>query len=165
LIHLIYYTSGSGLPLISTRNDEYYKLHFIDIGLMTKASRIPADILLQENFFALNRGSTMEQLVGQELLAYTLPEEDGSLYYWDREKKGSTAEIDYIVAVDNHVIPIEVKAGSTGRLKSLQVFMQEKKCLLGIKISMDKLELKNNILCIPAYMIQSLPRLVRGLIG
>lgn len=162
LIHLIYHTSGSGLPLISTRNDERYKLHFLDVGLMTKASRLPADLLLQENFFVLNRGSTMEQLVGQELLAYTPAEEDGSLNYWSREKKGSSAEVDYIIAVDNHVIPIEVKAGSTGRLKSLQVFLQEKKCPLGVKISTDPLAIKNNILCVPAYMIQSLPRLVRG---
>lgn len=161
LIHLIYHTSGSGLPLISTRNEQHFKLHFIDVGLMTKASRLPADILLQDNFFALNRGSTMEQLVGQELLAYTPANEPGSLYYWDREKKGSSAEIDYIVAIDDCVIPIEVKAGSTGRLKSLQVFLQEKKHPLGVKISMDPLTIKNNVLCIPAYMIQSLPRLVR----
>jgi len=161
LIHLIYHTSGSGLPLISTRNDQRFKLHFIDVGLMTKASRLPADILLQENFFALNRGSTMEQFVGQELLAYTPAEEAGSLDYWSREKTGSSAEVDYIVAVDDYVIPIEVKAGSTGRLKSLHVFLQEKKHPLGVKISMDPLAIKNNILCVPAYMIQSLPRLVR----
>lgn len=165
LIHLIYHTSGSGLPLISTQNDQRFKLHFIDVGLMTKASRLSAEILLQENFFALNRGSTMEQLVGQELLAYTPAEEPGSLNYWSREKSGSSAEVDYIVAVDNHVIPIEVKSGSTGRLKSLQVFLQEKKYPLGVKISMDPLTIRNNILCVPAYMIQSLPRLIRNEIG
>lgn len=160
LIHLIHQTSGSGLPLISTRHDERYKLHFIDVGLMTKTSRIPPEVLLQEDFFALNRGSTMEQLVGQELLAYTPPEEAGALYYWSRDKKNSTAEVDYLIAVDNHVIPIEVKAGATGRLKSIQVFMQEKKSPLGVKISLDKLSLTNNILSLPAYMISSLSRLV-----
>lgn len=162
LIHLIYHTSGSGLPLISTQNDQRFKLHFIDVGLMTRASRLSADILLQEKFFTLNRGSTMEQFVGQELLAYTPAEEAGSLNYWSREKTGSSAEIDYIIAIDDHIIPIEVKAGSTGRLKSLQVFLQEKKYSLGVKISMDPLGIKNNILCLPAYMIQSLPRLVRN---
>lgn len=165
LIQLIYQTSASGLPLITTRHDERYKLHFIDVGLMTKSSRIPADILLQEDFFALNRGSTMEQLVGQELLAYTPAEEQGALYYWNRDKKHSTAEVDYIIAVDNHVIPVEVKAGATGRLKSLQVFMQEKKSPLGVKISLDKLAMTNNILSVPAYMISSLPRLVRQVLN
>jgi predicted AAA+ superfamily ATPase len=162
LIHLIYHTSGSGLPLISTRNEQRFKLHFIDVGLMTKASRLPAAILLQEKFFTLNRGSTMEQFVGQELLAHTPAEEAGSLNYWSREKTGSSAEVDYIVAIDDHIVPIEVKAGSTGRLKSLQVFLQEKKCTLGVKISLDPLAIRNNILCVPAYMIQSLPRLVRN---
>ena len=162
LIHLIYYTSGSGLPLISTQQDQRFKLHFIDVGLMTKASRLPADVLLQENFFALNRGSTMEQFVGQELLAYMKAGEPESLHYWSRDKKGSSAEVDYVVAVDDQIVPIEVKAGSTGRLKSLQVFLGEKKYSLGVKISMDSLSVKNNILCVPAYMIQSLPRLVRN---
>jgi predicted AAA+ superfamily ATPase len=163
LIHLVYQTSGSGLPLISTRNDQRFKLNFIDVGLMTKASRLPADILLQDNFFALNRGSTMEQFIGQELLAYTPTDEQGELYYWSRDKKGSSAEVDYLIGVDNDVIPIEVKAGSTGRLKSLQVFLQEKALSLGVKISLDPLAIKNNILCLPAYMIQSLPRLVRNI--
>jgi len=161
LIHLIYHTSGSGLPLISTRNDQRFKLHFIDVGLMIKASRLPAELLLQDNFFALNRGAIMEQFVGQELLAYTPAEEAGTLNYWSREKKGSSAEVDYVVAIDDRVIPIEVKAGSTGRLKSLQVFLAEKNHSLGVKISMDPLAIKNNILCVPAYMIQSLPRLIR----
>ncbi|WP_198424167.1 DUF4143 domain-containing protein [Candidatus Rhabdochlamydia porcellionis] len=48
-----------------------------------------------------------------------------SLYYWQREKKG--AEIDYIIQHENQVIPLEVKVGSTGTLKSLHQFMKEKK--------------------------------------
>ena len=132
---------------------------------MLKASRLPAQLLLQNDFFALNRGAIMEQFVGQELLAYTPADEVGSLDYWCREKKGSSAEVDYIVAIDEHVIPIEVKAGSTGRLKSLQVFLTEKQYTLGVKISMEPLGMKNNILCVPAYMIQSLPRLVKRFYG
>jgi predicted AAA+ superfamily ATPase len=152
LIHLIY----------RTRNDQRFKLHFIDVGLMVKASRLSAELILKDDFFALNRGAIMEQFVGQELLAYTPAEESGALYYWSREKKGSSAEVDFIVAVDDQVIPIEVKAGSTGRLKSMQVFLAEKNYSLGVKISMDPLSIKNNVLCVPAYMIQSLPRLVKS---
>lgn len=161
LIHLIYQTNGSGLPLISTRDEQRFKLHFLDTGLMVKATHLPANILLQDDFFSLNRGSIMEQLVGQELLAYTAAEEPGALYYWSRDKKGSMAELDYLVAVDDQIIPIEVKAGSTGRLKSLQIFLQEKQYPLGVKISLDPLSLKGNILSLPAYMIRSLPNLVR----
>lgn len=115
--------------LLSGRHDERFKLYFIDVGLMTKASRVPAESLLRDDFFALNRGSTMEQLVGQELLAYADASEPSDLYYWSREKKGSAAEVDYVVAIDDKVVPIEVKAGSTGRLKSLQVFLQEKNAI------------------------------------
>ena len=48
-------------------------------------------------------------------------------YYWNREKKGSSAEVDYLIAHQDKVVPVEVKAGTTGTLKSLHVFVAEKK--------------------------------------
>lgn len=165
LVHRIHHTAASGLPLSTTKHEEQYKLHFLDVGLMTKATRLPADLLLREDFFSLNRGSMMEELVGQELLAYEPNNQVGELYYWSRkkEKSSSQAEVDYVIAVDDRIVPIEVKAGTTGRLKSLHLFMQEKHAPFGVKVSTQPLSLEKNILNVPAYMLQSLPRLVRAL--
>ena len=102
-----------------------------------------------------------EQFVGQELLAYSDPHLLPQLFYWEREKQGSRAEVDYILSIDRSIIPIEVKAGTQGKLKSLLQFMKEKKPHLAIRISQDRLSFENQILSIPFYLISELPRLVR----
>ena len=57
------------------------------------------------------------------------------------------------------VVPIEVKAGKTGRLKSLKMMMEEKKLPLGVKISSAPLSFEDNVLSVPFYMIHHLERL------
>lgn len=81
------------------------------------------------------------------------------MYYWEREKKGSDAEVDYVIEMGNHIIPIEVKAGEIGSLRSLKQFMIEKKAPLGLRISQAPLFLERNILSVPFYLIQEIPRL------
>jgi predicted AAA+ superfamily ATPase len=71
-------------------------------------------------------------LVGQELLAYADPEQPPQIYYWSREVKGSEAEVDFVIPHNGRVIPIEVKAGATGSLRSWRQFMQDKNCKMGV---------------------------------
>jgi uncharacterized protein len=85
----------------------------------------------------INSGGMAEQLVGQQLRtimpAYIPP----SLYYWQRGKKGAEAEVDYIIQHENQIIPLEVKAGKTGTLKSLHQFMKEKKKTVAVRVNSD----------------------------
>lgn len=108
----------------------------------------------------LNRGYLAEQFVGQELLTIKPTYQQSDLFYWEREKVSSAAEVDYVTHVDSQIIPIEVKAGKTGRLKSLQVFLEEKKLPLGVRISQHPLNREKNILSLPLYMIPKLNRLI-----
>ena len=108
----------------------------------------------------LNRGSQAEQFAGQELLAYRKPYIQSELFYWDRQKPNSSAEVDYIINVNERVIPIEIKAGKTGSLRSLQLFLNEKNYSLGIRLSMKPLEISNRVFSIPLYMINEIPRLI-----
>jgi len=48
------------------------------------------------------------------------------LFYWQKEQSKGSAEVDYIIQEKSSIIPIEVKAGKSGRLKSLHIFMREK---------------------------------------
>ena len=64
-----------------------------------------------------NAGAVAEQLAGQELLAGGDPRQPGALYYWAREARASSAEIDFLTACGTRVVPIEVKAGKTGALR------------------------------------------------
>ncbi|MEM1243800.1 MAG: DUF4143 domain-containing protein, partial [Pseudomonadota bacterium] len=160
-IYQAYHTSANGLPLYSGTNEKKFKLFFLDIGLILNALDLSAEIILNEHLILLNRGALAEQFVGQELIAYAPNYKIASLYYWEREKTGSTAEIDYVINVDSNITPIEVKAGKSGRLKSLQVFLNEKKLNLGVQISQGQFKFENRILTIPLYLIAELPRLVR----
>jgi predicted AAA+ superfamily ATPase len=160
IINPIYCTQASGLPLNTTQIENKFKLLFLDVGLVQYTSRLGADILLTDDILLLNRGSLAEQFVGQELLTLMPAYEHSELFYWQRDKPSSTAEVDYVTHIGSKIIPIEVKAGKTGRLKSLQVFLQEKKLPLGVRISQQSLSYEKNILSIPFYMIAELERLV-----
>ena len=115
-----------------------------------------------------------EQLVGQLLRTVTPAYIPPSLYYWQRGKKGAEAEIDYIIQYENQVIPIEVKAGTTGTLKSLHQFMKEKKKTIAIRFNSDvprlgPVQVKDslgssieyNLLSLPFYLLGQLHRLIK----
>jgi len=161
IIHRVYHTAAQGLPLAASIHEKKFKLLFLDLGLIQRAMGLDLESFLQEPLMQINQGRLAEQFVGQELAAYSKPYEEPQLYYWEREQRGSLAEVDYVIQAGNDIYPVEVKAGKTGRLKSLQIFLKEKNVKLGICISQNPLSLEGNILYIPLYMISELPRLVK----
>lgn len=171
ITHSIYHTSANGLPLSLGVNEKKFKLLFLDVGLVKHALGLEAATLLSEDLMLINQGDLAEQFVGQELIAYQKSYEAASLFYWEREKTGSQAEVDYIVSIGPHIYPIEVKAGKTGRLKSLNLFLHEKalasKQSIGICISQKPLSFERSasqgILNVPFYMIHELPRLINSI--
>lgn len=70
------------------------------------------------------RGAVAEQFVGQELLAHG-GSENNRLYYWKRAAKSSSAEVDFVVVRNGKIYPVEVKSGPKGRMKSLQILLDE----------------------------------------
>jgi predicted AAA+ superfamily ATPase len=157
-----YAVSASGLPLASQLNEKKMKLFFLDIGLIMRALQIESQLYYEENLLLINQGALAEQFVGQELLAYHDPFDESQLFFWSREKSSSQASVDFVIAISGHIIPIEVKSGKTGRLKSLHLFMEEKKSTCGIRISQSELSLENKIMSIPLYLISEIPRLIKG---
>jgi predicted AAA+ superfamily ATPase len=160
VIHTVHSTSGSGIPLKFHRNEQKYKLLFLDIGLIQQANQIDPEQIWSGDLTLINSGMLAEQFVGQELLNLGEFYEEKELFFWEREKMGSDAEVDYIMSYKSHIIPIEVKAGKSGRLRSIKIFMEEKNSLLGIRISQKPLSFEENILTVPFYMIQQIPRLI-----
>jgi uncharacterized protein len=156
--------SASGVPLGAQINEKTFKLFFLDTGLVNRASGLGADIIADKDIILVNRGALAEQFVAQELMAYANPFEKGGLYWWEREKAGSSAEIDFILSQGTTLFPIEVKAGKIGKLRSLKIFMEEKKAPLGIRISQLPLCLEDHVLTVPLYLIEQLPRLIKKLI-
>lgn len=166
LIHQIWASQATGLPLNALINPKKYKLLFLDIGLVKASSNLDTELMLRKDLMLVNKGNLAEQYVGQELLALAQPYSAGELYYWERDAPGSSAEVDYVINVGEKIIPIEVKSGKSGTLRSLNYFLQHISSgkPLGIKISMQPLGLHDNILSIPLYMISQLDRLVKEII-
>lgn len=110
----------SGLPLGASASAKVFKALMLDLGLMRYLSRMPDDVeYARGDLLAIYRGAMAEQFVGQEMLV----SQNGSLYYWDRQAKSSSAEIDYLAVLNGRIHPVEVKSGATGSLRSLHLFL------------------------------------------
>ncbi len=160
VIYKVHRTSASGNPLAAQIKENKFKLLFLDIGLVKASQMLDIELLQQKDLLLVDRGMLAEQFVGQELLAYGDPYLPKKLYYWEREKKGSEAEIDYVININDKILPIEVKAGKTGSLRSLQLFLTEKNQTIGLRFSMHPLSFDGRILSVPLYMVHEVKRLV-----
>jgi hypothetical protein len=79
------------------------------------------------------------------------------LYYWHREARTSNAEVDYVVPVGPRLVPVEVKSGAVGAMRSLHLFLEEKpQHTLGVKVSQDNFSRHGKILSLPLYALSRL---------
>ena len=153
LVKFIYKTSG--IPLGANFNPQRFKLLFIDIGLMQRACDLNIARWITDSYNLINAGPVAEQFVGQEICANANFKRE-KLYYWARDKRGSSAEVDYLIEHLGGVTPVEVKAGTSGRLKSMQLLLKSNRDISeGIKVSLDNFEKENNIRSIPLYAFGS----------
>jgi predicted AAA+ superfamily ATPase len=113
--------SPAGLPLSATASERTFKALIVDIGLMQNLSGLAVNTeFARSDLLSVYRGALAEQFVGQELMAVL----DGEVYFWSRDAKSSTAEVDFLFAMHNQVCPVEVKSGAAGRLKSLHLLLE-----------------------------------------
>lgn len=161
IIQPVYATAASGPPLAAQQDEQKFKVTFLDIGLMQNACGLQAKVMLEKNLLRINAGALAEQFSGQEINAYDDHYREPRLFFWARDQKSSMAEVDYVIELDGQVLPVEVKAGKTGRLKSLKLFLKEKKTPLGIRVSQENLSFYDQILSVPLYLMEQIPRLVR----
>lgn len=167
LIHKVKVSSANGLPLGAEEKDAHFKPLFLDIGLMNRlAGWVPA---VDEDLTTVHSGALAEQHVGQELRACGPAYESTRLHYWARERRDANAEVDYVWAHQGQIFPIEVKAGKSGSLKSLHVFLQEKKRRLGVRFNSDLPSwgrglkagaLEYDLISLPLYLAGQLARLL-----
>ena len=160
VVKRIYATAASGLPLSATVNEKKFKLHFLDVGLAQRKSGLDAALLFSQDIMQLNQGALAEQVVAEELLAYQDPFVAGELFFWARDAKNASAEVDFIVNLGGKIIPIEVKSGSLGHLKSLHRLLAERDLPLGVRICNAPLSCQDKIVTVPFYLINQVQRLI-----
>jgi uncharacterized protein len=151
------HTAANGLPLGAEINPKQRKMLLLDTGIFQRLKGLNiGGLLLEDDFSAINKGSITEQYTGLELLKSSSPFRSESLYYWHREAKSSSAEVDYIIQKANQIIPVEVKSGKTGSMKSLHMFMSEKKSRTGVRISLENFSVLENVQIYPLYAVSDL---------
>lgn len=163
---------GNGIPLGADRLEREFKVALLDngllhaaLGLTLRAGIGPGDLV--------NEGPIAEHLVGQMLADLSPRFLEPSLWYWARHKQGAEAEVDYLLQHGTEVVPIEVKAGATGTLRSLHRFVAEKKARLAVRVSSGPPQFAAVVanahghaprefwlLSIPFYLVPELPRLL-----
>ncbi len=139
------HTDANGLPLGNERDDSYRKMLLLDTGLMLRLlnmamgdiTEITTHILTATAVDLVNKGPMAEMLAGLELLHYRTPNLQHELFYWTRQARNATAEVDYILPYNMQVLPFEVKAGVQGGMKSLWDFMREKGLSQAIRCSLE----------------------------
>ncbi len=173
ICHKIFHTSGNGLPLGAEANEKFFKVLMVDIGLVSIQLGLSRLKLTDaRDFIFKNKGSLAEQFVGQQIRLIQSALEDTALYYWQRTS-GRQGEIDYIIQYGTTIIPVEVKAGAKGAMKSLHQFMFDKKLDLAVRCDQNAqalymMDVKTTIgdrvsyklLSIPFYLVEVLPSLL-----
>jgi hypothetical protein len=122
LIKLVYPCTSVKMP-IKPNLGRKPRLHVLDTGLINHSLKIMGELVFNDDISETHLGIIAEHIVGQELLA-TGFSISNDLYSWTREKADSSAEVDYILPYKSKLIPIEVKSGSIGKLRSLHQFME-----------------------------------------
>lgn len=158
----VLHTSGNGLPLGAESNDKFFKGLMVDIGLasvqlgLSSMSRRDA-----KNIVFSNRGGLSEQFVGRQLRSAQTPSADPQLFYWQRTG-GRLGEIDYIIQNGSRIVPVEVKSGPAGSMKSLHQFMAEKNLDLAVRCNqnlpaVDDIRVKTTLGTPVEYRLVSIP--------
>lgn len=134
----VHHSSANGVPLGAEKKDTLFKIIFMDVGLLCSALNINELNIEGEGPSLINKGAVAEQFIGQHLLYSGEYFQVPSMFYWVREAKSTSAEIDYLMSIDHRVLPIEIKAGATGTLRSLHQFCQEKKCRYAMRFNAER---------------------------
>jgi len=167
-------TDANGVPLGAEKNEKFFKVNFLDVGLCSAQLKLSLKAITVDNELSLvNAGGIAEQMTGQLLRTLDPLFIDPEMYYWNRHDAGADAEVDYVIQHVSQVIPVEVKAGKPGSLKSLHLFMQYKKRQSAVRVysglptksmvaykNKDGEIIRYELRSIPFYLVSELHRLL-----
>ena len=154
IIYPVTHSSANGLPLAAEMNAKHRKYLIFDTGIFQRFLKLDlGQLLYADNLEQVNKGALAELFVGLELLKAAPCTNPVQLYYWQREKPGSSAEVDYVVQCNSDIVPLEVKSGTKGSMQSMFQFLSEKNYIYGIRCSMENFGQYQNVKIYPLYGI------------
>ncbi len=174
VVHQVAHTSANGLPLGAGRDERHSKALFLDVGLANRLCGL--DLVGTEELITVIEGALAEQFVGQQLLCAGPAFEDPQLYYWAREARNANAEVDFVISRNQEILPVEVKAGKSGTLRSTFQFLLEKRRNRAVRFHTGSPALEDvklpgeegttvQLLSLPLYAVGQLDRLLGEAFG
>jgi predicted AAA+ superfamily ATPase len=122
LIQLIYPTTDTEPPIIANLKKRP-RLQFLDTGLVTNSLMLQGEMIGIKDLNNIYRGKIIQHLIAQEFIS--IHDDSGyKPHFWVREEKNSNAEVDMIYQFGRYIVPVEVKSGKQGSLKSLHQFVE-----------------------------------------
>jgi predicted AAA+ superfamily ATPase len=164
LLTLVPHSTANGLPLGGSVHARNRKILLLDVGLAHALLATPAGAAFPrwQQLADAVRGRLSAQLAGQQLRVLA-PEagDEPSLHYWQRSG-GRPGEIDYLVQTGQRIVPVELKSGASGAMKSLHQFVYERGVKLALRCdtnppSVQDLEVKTTLGDPVRYRILNLP--------
>jgi len=156
LVIPVTHSSSNGIPLGAEINSRKRKMLIIDTGIFQRLLDLDISNILNEvDFNLINKGAIAELFVGLEILKSLPSNIQQNLYYWQRESVSGNAEVDYVIQSKQNIIPIEVKSGSKGSMKSIYQFLKEKNREFGIRFSTENYSTYENIKVYPIYAVSN----------
>lgn len=154
----IYHTSAQGLPLAAQTDLGKYKLILLDIGITQRLlNNDPRDWILNLKSACINKGPLIEAFIGQEIVAYQDQTSPSELFYWHREERSSSAEVDYIITHNQDIVPVEVKSDRGSNLRSMRTFLEgHPKSKYGIRFSTHNYSVIDSLHSYPLYAVSAL---------
>lgn len=166
LVYRIQHTAANGLPLGAEVNIKFNKYIILDTGLLLTLlsnsvggnMQISTAVLSSTAADLVNKGSLTEMVAGCEIIKYLKPNIKQDLYYWENLTKNASSEVDYILSYNMQIVPLEIKAGIGGKMKSLRYFMEKKQIKYAIRSSLENFSRLDNegIDIIPLYALSNL---------
>lgn len=173
ILHRVFHTQASGIPLSMAKNEKIFKFLFMDVGLASSMLNVDSKEIQKIYLnpptepILLHKGMMSEQFVGQQLLFHT-GEEKIDLYYWLRDESTQKAEVDFVIEKGLSIVPIEVKAGKTGSIKSLIQFIKDHNSKTAIKLTIQPpkvtkksiTDIETNLIELPLYLAERIYELL-----
>jgi len=147
IAHKVCKVEKPAMPLSAYADRSHFKLYLFDIGLLRRLARLPASAILEKSpVYTEFKGALVENYVLNELIAI-----NGDIpYYW---RSGNQAEVDFLAQVGEKIIPVEVKASTNLRSRSLAEYRKKYDPEIAVRTSLANLKCEEGLLNLPLYLL------------
>lgn len=162
LVHKVYRCTTPGLPLSAYDDLSAFKIYLVDVGLLRRLSQLAPSAFGEGNrLFTEFKGALTENYVLQTLVTQFEVEPR----YWSQTNP--PYEVDFLIQRENDIFPVEVKAETNTKSRSLKKYKElfADQVKLRIRFSLDNLKLDGDVLNIPLFMADHTHRLIGMALG